>query len=108
MVKSGRGILSSGYDPYGLTSLISSLAARDAALTPEEREARRIRREILADQSRRRGSITSNICPDCKGKLVRGKKDKKLGYRRLWSCSACNSQFTDNGDNIQMLTATER
>ena len=38
--------------------------------------------------------INRGYCPGCKSKLVRGKKDKKKGYKRSWYCNSCDKNYT--------------
>lgn len=37
--------------------------------------------------------VRCNHCPNCKGKLARGKKDKNDKYKRTWTCKNCKSSY---------------
>lgn len=74
--------------------------AADAKLTPEERAARKQQRELAEIKRLRKALVVSGNCPECEGKLIRGKKSKKHNHQRLWKCQACSHQFTWEGDKI--------
>ncbi|MGD6876870.1 hypothetical protein [Bacillus infantis] len=90
-------------DPFAMYSAImSSIAAQEAKLTPEERELRKIRRQLMNEQRIKRQKVMDCICPVCDdGKLVRGKKEKKAGYKRLWTCSSCDVRVMDDGSTFE-------
>ena len=46
----------------------------------------KIRYDLLQNESKRQSEIRSNTCPNCKGVLKRGKRHKKLDYKRSWIC----------------------
>lgn len=58
--------------------LLAESRRAEASLPPEERARRKEARQLAADERYMRSSIIQNICPSCKGKLIRGKKDKKI------------------------------
>lgn len=65
-------------------------AKKAEARLPEEERARRKEERLKASEERiRQAQIIHNICPSCEGKLVRGKKDKRNGYKRAWKCKSC-------------------
>jgi uncharacterized protein with PIN domain len=89
------GIGGMGGSPYDLISpLLAAAAIRDSKLTKEEKADRAERRRLLAEERLRKAKVIQNICPDCDGKLVRGKKDKKNDYKRVWTCKACGSSHS--------------
>jgi hypothetical protein len=89
------GLLSNGGSPYDLiTPLLTAAAIRDSKLSKEEKAERAERRRLYYEEQARRDNIIQNICPDCQGKLARGKKDKKNNYKRQWNCKECgNTHF---------------
>ena len=54
-----------------------------------EKERKQLHREQFEEQIRQT-KIRQSICPVCNNKLVRGKRDKKKDYKRLWDCLFCN------------------
>ncbi|RYI30568.1 hypothetical protein EVU96_09130 [Bacillus infantis] len=87
MVKS---ILGNNPDPYALISSLMIASAKERSkLTEEEKAERKERRRLLEEQRVRKALVLKSICPDCEGKLIRGKKDKKNDYKRSWDCSNC-------------------
>lgn len=64
----------------------NKLSAKELAQKTAERlfETQELERE-----QKRKGKIHKNICPDCEGKLSRGKKDKNNDYKRAWHCNLC-------------------
>lgn len=88
----------------GLLSLIQQ-SKRDAkkkfnALSKEEqdivikqREEEAKARDIEQEQKRVSACINQGQCPNCLGKLLRGKKDKKNGYKRTWKCLMCDKEI---------------
>ncbi len=90
MGKEIKNIIGNIPDPYALiSSLMIATAKERSKLTEEEKAERRERRRLLEEQRVRKNAIIKNICPDCEGKLIRGKKDKKNDYKRSWYCSNC-------------------
>lgn len=75
-----------------MTALLVAASRNKAPLTPDEVEAlerKRQLRELASLEQMRQSSIYRHICPSCEGKLMRGKKDKKRGYKRAFSCTLC-------------------
>lgn len=70
--------------------LLAELKRAEVRLSEEEKELRKEKRRLASEERFRQASILQNICPSCKGKLVRGKKNKKNDYKRDWKCSKCN------------------
>ena len=64
---------------------------QDEAIKEKEKEAKAI--EALQEQKRVNACISQGKCPECLGKLIRGKKDKKNGYKRTWKCISCNKDI---------------
>lgn len=86
------GILRGSSSHYAfISSLLIASANQNSKLTVEEKDEREERRKLLDEQRIRKAKVIQNICPDCEGKLVRGKKDKKNGYKRLWACKDCGN-----------------
>ena len=92
------GIIGNGYP--GINTLLAAMAIQDSRLSKEEKVAREERRRLAEEQRIRKAKVHQNICPDCDGKLIRGKKDKKFDYKRLWSCNECDHRFTDEGTSV--------
>lgn len=81
-----------GTDLASIYGTIMSMAASEMSkLTPQERAERQKHNRLRAEERIRQSKILKNICPDCEGKLSRGKKDKKNGYKRAWVCNNCNT-----------------
>lgn len=57
--------------------------------TKEERERMKQEREAIREEEIRCSQVRQGICPSCKGKLIRGKKDKRNNYKRSWKCEDC-------------------
>lgn len=88
-----------GITPTGLlTSLLCEAQRIESQLTPEEKTKREERRRITEETRRRKAQVLKNICPNCESKLIRGKKEKKLDYKRLWTCKECKSRYSDEGE----------
>lgn len=89
------GIMESGISPYTMiNSMLVASAHRNANLTVEQKAEREERIRLESEERVRRLreiKILQSICPDCEGKLIRGKKDKKKDYKRVWSCSSCSN-----------------
>jgi len=91
-------------DDYWKNNTINSIAlletlnarakSRDAKLTPEEREERDIEHKATRERQRINAKINQGLCPECDGKLLRGKKDKHNDYKRLWTCKSCNRKHS--------------
>lgn len=71
-------------------NLIAQARRAEARLPAEERELRKQAYESARQERFRRAQIIENVCPTCEGKLIRGKKDKRNGYKRAWKCKACS------------------
>lgn len=83
-----------GRDSYAhgfINTLLAASARSESELTPEEKTKRDNERRKLAKEQIRQAKIIKNICPICDGRLVRGKKNKKNDYKRVWTCSQCGS-----------------
>lgn len=76
------------------TALLSASAMANAKLPEEERERRKQEREAARQERIRQAQIIQNVCPSCEGKLIRGKKDKRNDYKRVWNCFNCGSQHS--------------
>jgi|GEM_PF-1521354 len=57
--------------------------------TKEEREIMRQEREVTRLEEIRCSKVRQGSCPSCEGKMIRGKKDKRYNYKRLWECREC-------------------
>lgn len=90
--------------PFGMSTeeaIISILKlgeqskARFNALPKEEQE--RILKERADEKERKRVAwcLSQGKCPYCGNKLVRGKKDKKNGYKRIWTCKTCDLDISN-------------
>jgi hypothetical protein len=89
------GIVGNGVSPYALiSSLMVASSNQRFKLTEEEKTRRAERRRLSSEERIRQAKIIKNICPACEGKLVRGKRDKKNDYKRLWNCKDCGSSHT--------------
>jgi uncharacterized protein with PIN domain len=90
------GIVGHGGSPF--TDLISPLfaaaAIRDSRLSKEEKAERAERLRLFREERERKAKVIQNICPDCDGKLARGKKDKKNNYKRQWNCKDCGNSHS--------------
>lgn len=80
-----------GSNPYSaITSMLMSANKRyKEKYTKEEREQMRQEREEIRNEEIRCSLVRQGICPSCKGKLIRGKKDKRKNYKRSWECKEC-------------------
>ncbi len=100
------------YDPYGRSLFnmmgllnmaeqrrrqkeqeFNALPQEEQELIIAEREAEKKAEEERKEQKRITACIQQGLCPDCLGKLIRGKKDKKNGYKRTWRCIRCNKDI---------------
>lgn len=77
------------YEISTALGLLTAAREAEARLPEEERAYRKERRRMDLEERRRRSAIIQNICPSCKAKLVRGKKNKKNDYKRDWHCTGC-------------------
>jgi len=84
-------------DPYpSITELLlmtQQAKKRFKSLPQEEQDRITAEREALQEQKRVNACISQGKCPECLGKLVRGKKDKKNGYKRKWKCTSCDKDI---------------
>lgn len=84
-------------DPYPsiteLMLLTQQAKKRFKSLPQEEQDRITSEREALKEQKRVNACINQGKCPECLGKLIRGKKDKKNGYKRTWKCLKCNKDI---------------
>lgn len=71
--------------------LLASTRKAEASLPEEERNRRREERRLEQEERHRRACIVQGICPSCREKLIRGKKNRKNDYKRDWYCSGCES-----------------
>jgi len=63
------------------------------ALPQSEQDEIISKREADKDAKRVSACIQQGLCPECLGKLIRGKKDKKNGYKRTWNCLKCEKDI---------------
>jgi RNase P subunit RPR2 len=70
-----------------------SLPKEEQERITAEREVEKEQEIIREEQKRITACIQQGKCPDCSGKLIRGKKDKKNGYKRTWTCMKCNKNI---------------
>lgn len=85
------GLSGNEVSPYALLSSLMIAANQNSKLSPEEKAEREEKRRIQSEQRIRQAKVIKNICPDCEGKLIRGKKDKKNNYKRIWTCKDCGN-----------------
>lgn len=97
----GRRCIEIYLNPYGdplsgMTNLLllSQQAKKEFKSLPQE-EQDRITSECEASQEQKRvnACVQQGLCPDCLGKLVRGKKDRNNGYKRTWNCAKCEKDI---------------
>lgn len=81
-----------GSDPSSTITAMLFAANRKSKYTKEEKENIRKNLEEKNQERKRTNKIISSICPTCDGKLIRGKKDKKNDYKRIWKCKECNQE----------------
>jgi uncharacterized protein with PIN domain len=98
--KAIRSVIGGASPAFGLTELMAALAVSESKLTPEQKAERAEKRQLTSEQRKRKAMVLQSICPNCESKLVRGKKEKKLGYKRLWTCGKCENRYTGDGDCI--------
>jgi len=90
-------------NPYGymLPSMMELLILTQQAksefnsLPQDEQDRINTERESLQEQKKVNECIQQGLCPDCLGKLIRGKKDKKNGYKRTWKCLKCDKDIVN-------------
>ena len=84
-------------DPYPsiseLLHMTQQAKKRFMSLPQEEQDRINAQREADQEQKRVNACINQGKCPECLGKLVRGKKDKKNGYKRTWKCLSCDKDI---------------
>ncbi|MBD7970238.1 hypothetical protein [Paenibacillus gallinarum] len=44
------------------------------------------------EEALRQTEIKKSICPTCGGRLIRGKKNKLIEYKRTWNCINCGTR----------------
>ena len=76
-----------------LATLMKRAKQKESKLTPEERAERNRIYEEYRKKQRISAFIQQGTCPNCSSKLIRGKKDKKNDYKRMWTCKSCDSKF---------------
>ncbi|MCA1026983.1 hypothetical protein LCM23_12855 [Cytobacillus kochii] len=87
--------------PYSeINTILASSLLKQSQLTDEEEAVRKEKWRMIEEQTQRKAFMINGICPDCKGKLIRGKKSKKHDYKRLWKCSCCKESYVDGGIKI--------
>lgn len=86
-----------GENFYPLMAMFLALgnkAKRKFNALPEEEQKRIIKKREEEEKLRRiNNTIQTGKCPDCGGKLTRGKKDKSNGYKRKCECLQCGSVY---------------
>lgn len=90
--KTTMGIIGNRDDNALILALASSLitgAGRRAKRTQAEKDAMDAQIQAKRDEEVRQARILKNICPNCEGKLVRGRKQKHNDYKRAWRCVDC-------------------
>ena len=84
-------------DPYlsmmELLDLTQQAKKEFKSLPQEEQDRITSEREAIQEQKRVNACINQGKCPKCLGKLIRGKKDKKNGYKRTWKCLSCDKDI---------------
>lgn len=85
----------------GYPSLVQQIVAVNAGnkskLTKEQSEEREKESKKREEMRVRKAKVMNNICPDCDGKLSRGKKEKELNYERTWKCGSCGYSYLRDG-----------
>jgi carboxypeptidase C (cathepsin A) len=77
----------------GLLHLAQQSKKRFNSLPQEEQDRITAEREAIKEQKRVSACISQGKCPECLGKLIRGKKDKNNGYKRTWKCVNCDKDI---------------
>jgi rubrerythrin len=84
-------------NPYATVTLLSAMLQgvkiKQRSETPEEKQTRLEERAKREENQKIKAYILANICPEDGSKLVRGKKDKKNGYKRPWVCQTCGLEL---------------
>lgn len=100
MSKDILGLTCGGYSKDDFTFNLALLQTlhqqakfRDAKLTPEERKERDRVYDEIKEKQRIDHFVRRGLCPDCGGRLTRGKKDKHNDYKRECTCTNCNSKW---------------
>jgi len=83
-----------------LQQIVAANAVNKSKLTKEQVEERERESEKREEMRIRKAKVMNNICPDCDGKLSRGKKEKELNYERTWKCGCCEGSFMSNGEKV--------
>jgi len=83
-----------------LQQIVAVNAVNKSKLTKEQVEERERESEKREKMRIRKAKVMNNICPDCDGKLSRGKKEKELNYERTWKCGCCECSFMSNGEKV--------
>ena len=81
-----------------LQQIVATNAINKSKLTKEQLEERKQESKKREEMRVRKAKVMNNICPDCDGKLRRGKKKKNLNYERIWKCSSCGLSYYRNGN----------
>lgn len=76
-----------------LMILAAHAKAQFRALPPEEQQTIIERRNAEREAQRVQWCLSQGKCPDCGGKLLRGKRDKLNGYKRERVCTKCDKTF---------------
>ncbi len=83
-------------DPFSMINLFHLMQqskSRFKSLPKEEQDAITAQREYEQEQKRVNACINQGKCPNCLGRLIRGKKDKKNEYKRTWKCLSCDQKI---------------
>jgi len=82
-----------GFEPNPLSTITAMMLNANRKYkekyTKAEREKMRQEHEAIRNEEIRCSQVRQGICPSCKGKLTRGKKDKQNNYKRSWGCKEC-------------------
>jgi transposase-like protein len=76
-----------------INAAIMGAKYRERNMTPEERAERNEKVRLENEARRNYYMVLKGDCPKCDGKLKRGKKDKRLDYKREWKCKSCETSF---------------
>lgn len=83
-----------------LQQIVATNAINKSKLTKKQVEEIELDSKKREEMRVRKAKVMNNICPDCEGKLSRGKKEKKLNYERTWKCNSCEFSFKSNGEKV--------
>ncbi|MEM5592805.1 hypothetical protein AAHH67_15550 [Niallia circulans] len=83
-----------------LQQIVATNAINKSKLTKKQVEERERESKKHEEMRVRKAKVMNNICPDCDGKLNRGKKEKELNYERTWKCGCCEGSFMSNGEKV--------